>query len=68
MRNLCNSADKQKSKEQLSNKAFAALRLAERAMHKYAASLPLGEEREKAFVIYENVRTAAVRPAPEPFN
>ena len=44
--------------ESLKNAAFNAHRQAEQRMHKYACALPLGEEREKAFDIYQNIRLA----------
>ena len=34
------------------------LEVAEKAWYKYACSLPIGQDRERAFEIYENVRTA----------
>lgn len=39
--------------------AFDALRDAETKMHAYACSLDIGEEREKAFAIFDNIRNAA---------
>lgn len=41
------------------DKAFAALRDAEKRMYEYACNLDVGDERTKAFEIYENIRTAA---------
>ena len=43
----------------LKNAAFASLRDAESRMHKYASALEVGEERTKAFEIFENIRNAA---------
>lgn len=40
-------------------KAFAALRQAEKLMYEYACNLDVGDERTKAFEVYENIRTAA---------
>jgi hypothetical protein len=42
----------------LKRRAMYYLREAERAMHTYACSCELGEERNKAFDVYENIRTA----------
>lgn len=39
--------------------AFEALREAESKMHIYATSCKIGSERERAFRIFENIRTAA---------
>jgi uncharacterized Zn ribbon protein len=43
----------------LKGSAFSALRLAEQKMHEYACSLDIGDDRIKAFEIYENIRNAA---------
>ena len=43
----------------LKDSAFSALRKAEQKMHEYAASLDVGDERTKAFEIFENIRNAA---------
>lgn len=45
--------------ESLKNAAFAALRDAEKRMHAYASALDVGDERTKAFEIFENIRNAA---------
>lgn len=45
--------------EGLKNTAFSALREAEVKMHTYACELEIGEERTKAFEIFENIRNAA---------
>lgn len=45
--------------ESLKNAAFAALRDAEKRMHAYARELEVGDERTKAFEIFENIRNAA---------
>jgi hypothetical protein len=45
--------------EDLKGAAFASLQDAEKRMYKYACPLDVGEEREKAFEIYENIRNAA---------
>lgn len=45
--------------ESLKSAAFAALRDAEKRMHTYACELEVGEERTKAFEIFENIRNAA---------
>lgn len=50
--------EEEKTKDQLKKEAFDALRAAESAMHKYAASLELDEGREKAFCCFENIRLA----------
>ena len=39
--------------------AFEKLQAAEKAMHAYAASCDVGEERIEAFEIFENIRVAA---------
>jgi len=44
---------------ELRDKAFKAIKEAERAVHAYACALDIGEERTKAFEIFENIRTAA---------
>ncbi len=43
----------------LKEAAFEALREAEKKMHAYASALDLGEDRIKAFEIFENIRNAA---------
>jgi hypothetical protein len=43
----------------LKDSAFSALRVAEKRMHAYACELEVGDERTKAFEIYENIRNAA---------
>lgn len=45
--------------ESLKNAAFEALRDAEKRMHAYACALDIGDERTKAFEIFENIRNAA---------
>jgi hypothetical protein len=45
--------------ESLKNAAFEALRDAERRMHKYASALDIGDDRTKAFEIFENIRNAS---------
>lgn len=45
--------------ESLKNSAFASLRDAESRMHKYASALEIGDDRVKAFEIFENIRNAA---------
>lgn len=44
--------------EGLKHEAFEAHRLAEKKWHAYACELPVGDERTKAFEIYENIRLA----------
>lgn len=44
--------------EGLKHEAFEAHRLAEKKWHAYACELPAGDERIKAFEIYENIRLA----------
>lgn len=46
------------SAEQLKRDALDRLKGAERKMHEYAASCEVGEEREKAFEVYERIRVA----------
>lgn len=43
----------------LKDSAFQALRTAEKRMHAYACELEVGDERTKAFEIFENIRNAA---------
>lgn len=38
--------------------ALDSLKDAEQKMHKYAADCEVGDEREKAFEVYERIRTA----------
>lgn len=45
----------------LKDKAEALRVEAEQAWHKYACECELGFERERAFAIYENIRTARRR-------
>jgi len=45
--------------ESLKNAAFESLRDAEKRMHAYACALEVGDERTKAFEIFENIRNAA---------
>lgn len=45
--------------ESLKNAAFKALCDAEKRMHAYACALDIGDERTKAFEIFENIRNAA---------
>ncbi len=42
----------------LKQRALATLEEATRLMHQYATDCELGREREKAFDVYENMRTA----------
>lgn len=56
-----------KTVEQLKEEAFAALREAEKKMHSYASACEVGDEREKAFEIFENIRLAPVSQPPNPF-
>lgn len=43
----------------LKNDAQVKLRAAEKAWHTYAINVDVGRERERAFEIYDNVRTAS---------
>jgi len=45
--------------DELRGEANAKLREAEKAWHVFAAYLPVGIEREKAFDVCENIRNAA---------
>tara|TARA_R110000772_G_scaffold181116_1_gene292445 strand:+ start:238 stop:423 length:186 start_codon:yes stop_codon:yes gene_type:complete len=48
----------------LKKNAYKQLAEAEIAMHKYACACDVGDEREKTFDVYENIRRAVtVRPA-----
>lgn len=53
------SIDKDQQISSLRTAAYASLRDAEARMHKYAAALEVGDERTKAFEIFENIRNAA---------
>jgi len=46
-------------KEVIKELAFEALADAERKMYKYATCCDIGDERTRAFEIYENIRTAS---------
>lgn len=50
---------KAETAERLKNEAFAALREAETKMYSFAAFLDVGDERTKAFEVFENIRNAA---------
>ncbi len=46
-------------REREKERAFSALREAEKRMYEYACNLDIGNERAKAFDILENIRNAA---------
>ena len=51
-------AEDERKHEELKNNAFAARSEAERVFYEYFSNCELGEERERAYQIYENIRLA----------
>lgn len=54
---MCN-VQKKSTNPILKQALLDAIKTAERAAYQYAVCCPLGEERERAFEVYENIRTA----------